>query len=354
MNQNISFTPPHPDPLISVIIPCYNAAVFLPNCMKCLEEQTIGIEHLELIFVDDASSDQGATWDAILAFEAKYPNQVIAIQHEENKGQARARNTGLLYARGVYVGFMDQDDFIEPTFHQTMYEKAAAYDCDVVQCGYIEILSGQIIRTQAPRENFENYEKSIMNGGSTWPTIWGVTVWNKLFRRSLITPNSICFPDGLLCEDYYFIKMLEPYIKRLYSIEDALYHWQVHEASTSFSLSKEHTTDFITIGNALISYYQSLGIFERYYLQTEWQILLFYFHALSSRLINASFDYPLYRLLSDSVQKYFPFFLDHPAFTNPENATAKTLLSILNKHYTEEQFQVLVAELKEILTQMYT
>ncbi|GHU42013.1 hypothetical protein FACS1894111_05240 [Clostridia bacterium] len=121
-------------PLISVILPCYNVAPYLPRCMKSLEEQSIGIENLELIFVDDASTDDGATWNAILDFEAKYPNQVIAIQHEENKKQGGARNTGLRYASAEYVGFVDPDDWIERDMYKALYDKAVEHDCEVVWC----------------------------------------------------------------------------------------------------------------------------------------------------------------------------------------------------------------------------
>ncbi|GHU41206.1 hypothetical protein FACS1894111_03090 [Clostridia bacterium] len=352
MNSNISFTPPHLDPLISVIIPCYNAATFLPNCMKCLEVQTIGIEHLELIFVDDASSDQGATWEMILAFEAKYPNQVIAIQHEENKGQAGARNTGLLYTRGVYVGFMDQDDFIEPTFHQTMYEKATEYDCDMVQCGYVETYPDGRIRTHAPKEVFFNYEKSIMDGGSTWPTIWGVTVWNKLFRRSLMTESAAIFPVGLRLEDYYFNERIRPFISSIYCIEQTLYHWQRISGSISTSTSLNCLADFIIIGEAVIAHYQSLGFFNRCLREIEWDLLQFYAGEISGWFAGSPLNYyHLYCLLSNSVKKHFPDFESNPAFVAlADDSFVKQLIAILNQNYTQEQFQVVATAFRNTIS----
>ncbi|GHU41209.1 hypothetical protein FACS1894111_03100 [Clostridia bacterium] len=355
MNQNISFTPPHLDPLISVIIPCYNAAAFLPNCMKCLEEQTIGIEHLELIFVDDASSDQGATWDAILAFEAKYPNQVVAIQHEENTGAGGARNTGLLYAKGIYVGFMDTDDGIDSSFYQIMYEKAAEYDCDVVECGYVRELPNATNDLHCPKEGFIRYDKSVVDGRPSWHFDIDTPLWNKLYRHALITEHTICFPESLLLEDYFFNKCLNPFIKSIYFIEQALYHWKRHETATSFSDSSktQHLFDFIEIEDALLSHYQSLGLLERFYLQIQGEFLFSYGESMSTLFLLDLLDYPHYLRLSNSVQRYFPDYENHPALAQSENAKEKTLLSILNKNYTKEQFQVLAAELKEILIQMY-
>lgn len=97
-------------PLISIIIPCYNTAQYLDQCFMSLEQQTIGLESLQIILVDDASTDNGITWKYIRAFEKRREEQVIAIHLNENVSQGGARNIGLLYAEADYVGFVDSDD----------------------------------------------------------------------------------------------------------------------------------------------------------------------------------------------------------------------------------------------------
>ena len=64
-------------PLISIIIPCFNTAEYLPQCMASLEKQTIGFEKLQFIFVDDASTDEGKTWRCICEFEQRHPKEVV-------------------------------------------------------------------------------------------------------------------------------------------------------------------------------------------------------------------------------------------------------------------------------------
>lgn len=97
-------------PLISVIIPCYNTAQYLPQCMLSLEMQTLGFENLQCIFVDDASTDNGSTWECIKQFERKHPQEVVAIHLDENLSQGGAKNVGIGYAKADYIGFVDSDD----------------------------------------------------------------------------------------------------------------------------------------------------------------------------------------------------------------------------------------------------
>ena len=104
---------------VSVVIPCYNAAAWLPKCFLSLAEQTMGMEDLELIFVDDASTDNGRTWEMLLLFERAYPDSVIVIRLEENRRQGGARNEALLYASGEYISFVDADDWVLPGLYET-------------------------------------------------------------------------------------------------------------------------------------------------------------------------------------------------------------------------------------------
>ena len=96
---------------ISVIIPCYNAQAYIPRCLHSIFSQTIGMETLEIILVNDASTDH--TLDILLQFENKFPDSVIVVNLEQNIRQGGARNVGLSYASGEYVAFLDADDWWE-------------------------------------------------------------------------------------------------------------------------------------------------------------------------------------------------------------------------------------------------
>ena len=116
---------------ISVIIPCYNAQAYIPRCLHSIFSQTIGMETLEIILVNDASTDH--TLDILLQFENKFPDSVIVVNLEQNIRQGGARNVGLSYASGEYVAFLDADDWIHPDFYSTLYSLALKYDTDIIQ-----------------------------------------------------------------------------------------------------------------------------------------------------------------------------------------------------------------------------
>ena len=80
---------------VSVIIPCFNATKYLPKCFMSLVQQTIGIDQIELIFVDDASTDEDATWNMLQEFERAYPESIKILKLEENMRQGGARNVAL-------------------------------------------------------------------------------------------------------------------------------------------------------------------------------------------------------------------------------------------------------------------
>ena len=97
--------------LVSVVVPCYNAFMYLEKCIEHLLIQTIGLENIEIILVDDASTDGGATLGIIMQYEQKYPENIIAVSLEENVRQGGARNVGVSYANGQYLIFCDADDW---------------------------------------------------------------------------------------------------------------------------------------------------------------------------------------------------------------------------------------------------
>lgn len=108
---------------VSVIIPCFNATKYLPKCFMSLVQQTIGISQIELIFVDDASTDDGSTWNMLQEFERAYPESIMILKLEENMRQGGARNIALQYATGEYIAFVDADDFVADNFLLETYEK---------------------------------------------------------------------------------------------------------------------------------------------------------------------------------------------------------------------------------------
>ena len=118
---------------VSIVVPCYNAVQYLDRCIDSLVNQTIGIENLEIILVDDASTDDGQTWARIVETERRFPDSVLAVSLSENLRQGGARNVGISYAGGEYLMFCDADDWLALEAAECLYQRAKNYDTDVIE-----------------------------------------------------------------------------------------------------------------------------------------------------------------------------------------------------------------------------
>ena len=118
-------------PLVSVIMPAYNAEAFIEEAIDSVLSQSIA--DLELIVIDDCSRDN--TCDVVLDF-AKRDNRVRLIHNERNMGVARTRNRGLEMCRGKYVALLDSDDYWKPMLLERMIARAEETAADIVYCSY--------------------------------------------------------------------------------------------------------------------------------------------------------------------------------------------------------------------------
>ncbi len=115
-------------PAISIIIPVYNAYLYLDQCLQSILEQTF--KQWEAIVINDGSTDDSLS---ILIMYANKDSR-IKIFHQENKGVSAARNKGLLHARGKFITFCDADDYISPVFLEDLYDKMLLPSVDLVIC----------------------------------------------------------------------------------------------------------------------------------------------------------------------------------------------------------------------------
>lgn len=168
--------------LISVIIPVYNAEKYLPTCLESVLNQTYS--DLELILVNDGSKDgSGAVCDA---FAARDPR--VKVIHQKNGGVSAARNSGLEFASGQYVAFIDADDDIKPGYLERLHEKIVGQEADIVCCDYVELLNGQEVHLNLPKvlesrkitDSRELFRDSVGNKEA-----YGTCVWGKLIRMEL-------------------------------------------------------------------------------------------------------------------------------------------------------------------------
>ena len=125
---------------ISIIIPCYNVEKYIDRCIRSLVKQTIGIEQLELICVDDASTD--GTVEKLKRWEKRFPASILLILCEQNGKQGTARNIGFSHANADYIGYVDADDWVEDSMFEKLYDAALENDTDIDN--YVEKIRSQL------------------------------------------------------------------------------------------------------------------------------------------------------------------------------------------------------------------
>ena len=114
-------------PDVSIIVPCYNVAAYVDSCLDSLVRQTL--RNIEIICINDGSTDE--TWIHLLRWKEK--DSRIILLNQRNAGVSAARNAGLDAARGLYVGFADPDDYMDPEMYSRLFSAALEYDADIVE-----------------------------------------------------------------------------------------------------------------------------------------------------------------------------------------------------------------------------
>lgn len=239
---------------VSVIIPCFNATKWLPKCFLSLVQQTIGIENIELIFVDDASTDNGETWNMLQEFECAYPESILILKLEENMRQGGARNIALQYATGEYIAFVDSDDFVTSEFLQVVYKAAHEHNADFVQfeyCYYTENL-GVVSSNRAISPEVINITSSIERKQLLVSEKITYGCWNKLYRRSLIELANVSYAEHTIYEEPLFVYPLLFYAKKIIILDNVLYFYRQNNIGTMrHDMEQENTLKCMQMSNLL-------------------------------------------------------------------------------------------------------
>ncbi|MFJ8077718.1 glycosyltransferase [Streptomyces sp. NPDC096176] len=182
-------------PDISVIIGAYNAMPYLTRTLTSVIGQSLGMERLEVIAVNDGSTD--ATGDELERFAAAHPERFTVIHQENSGGPSAPRNVGIEHARGRFVFFLDADDYLGEEALERMLAAAETNRTDVV-LGRMVGVNGR----GAPASMFvRNQPRTDVFNSRVY---WALNPL-KLFRRDLIERHGLRFPTGFkVCEDQFF------------------------------------------------------------------------------------------------------------------------------------------------------
>lgn len=191
------------NPELSVIIPIYNVAPYIEECVESLLNQTI--QSIEYIFIDDHSDDNSL--ELLNRTIKKFPEreaQIKIIKHDKNKGISFTRQEGVRFAKGKWIIHCDSDDKIKKDAYEKLLKIGDEKKVDIVISSYLDIEKDQIVSKNYQGEGIIS-SKEFLEGisGATNNSLHGA-LWNKLIRRELW--EGIRFPENLsYCEDVYVL-----------------------------------------------------------------------------------------------------------------------------------------------------
>ncbi len=209
---------------VSVIIPCFNVEKYITRCIDSVLEQSIGYRNIQIIAVNDASTD--TTLSLLTDYEKEYEQNIVVINCEESGGPGGARNVAWRYAKGEYIFYIDADDYLEKDAFEMMIKYADMTGCDYVECGYTDFDDNNPVNRSIENEVSQlriltsNARREVLLGAYSRTAPWG-----RLIRRSFIGDHNIFFPEKLFYQDVFFTFLCYMYTSNVVFVKASLYNY---------------------------------------------------------------------------------------------------------------------------------
>lgn len=337
---------------ITIIMPCYNAEHIIDRTIASLEAQTLGMGNMELIFVDDASTD--GTLDKLCVWEKKYPNSVLVVHCDENGRQGRARNIGLAYASGEYIGFMDNDDMVRADMYERMLRRAKQYDADLVIGG-----SDTITLEEFNKIKFQTIEsekvtvfdiQTVENRKSFLHQDYNIAIWNKIYRRDMILNNHLNFLEGMIYDDIYFSGLMKHCPNRVVVMQDKFYYHIITGENASYgNKDKNLVFGYIEAQLELINELKNRGQYEEFANFYRDEFVVSYAAFIHTYCIQFGYiEIPIWNSLRKTIFQLIPDILEN---VNIQNGSTKKsteiILESIRKPVDEKYILKLVSAMME-------
>lgn len=235
--------------LITIVIPVYNLAGYVQNCLNSVLKQTY--ENIEILIIDDGSTDNTP---AICREYAKKDSRIRVICRE-HEGVSAIRNMGCREAKGEYIALIDGDDLLEPTYIEYLYQLLVKYDADISMCNYIPFFEGKKI----PRKEAVNSKDRIkvMTREQAleillYQKYFITTIWAKLFKKELLL--KVEFPYGKLANDMGSIYKLIHYSDKVVYSSKIQYYYLQRAGSIVHALPFQRGKDYIEQSEDMVKF----------------------------------------------------------------------------------------------------
>lgn len=229
--------------MVSVIICAYNGEKYIRQCMDSVVNQTVGLKELEIIVVDDASTD--STVEILKEYESRYPENVCLVVRDVNSRETKEdnRNVALDYASGEYILWLDQDDWYEPNAVEVLTKRMQEHpDLDYIEYGirYTDAEGNMLAKSRGNEGGFDIYEienEEMRNEYARSGILPGATfVWSKIYRKKFLVEKQIYCNDGEQqtgFSDNFFSGLAVMYCRKIGKLDMLLINYRNHIGSWS-------------------------------------------------------------------------------------------------------------------------
>ena len=215
-------------PDVTVIVPAHGAEARLDQCLSSLSAQTLA--DFEVLVIDDGLR-QGAL--EIVAEWAKRDERIRVI-HSSNKGFAPARSCGLMAAKGYWVGFVDDEDWVDAAMFQALAESSARFTSDIAQCEYLRFSDREQVldhEDEVPRLCVAVGPKSGLIADPKDLIASGPSIWRRLYRRDFLQDSGLSFHSDVPRLDDLVFQFMTLALAHRVSVVGAPYYFYRQERS---------------------------------------------------------------------------------------------------------------------------
>ena len=326
---------------ISVIVPCYNSGQWVGRCVGSLLSQTMYREEIEIVLVDDCSTDD--TWERLCELEqAHSEDAIIVIEAGEHVGPGGARNLALSYASAPYVAMVDSDDWVEADSLEKMYDAAVSHECDIVCCNaYRDFGDGRRIPIAYHAES-RLIEISDVQARKDM-LLGGYLKGRMLVRTQYLLENQIFYPAGIVYEDVCWNALNYCYMERIYVIAECLYHYFVNPTSVVMKPEQDYSHDMFTTNYIKWNELTERGFYELMPREIEFDILVSYY-LMILKMYKLRFDtIPAegFREMQEFILNNLSDYRTNPYINTLLSEGQRELLNFIDKPMGERELQLL-------------
>ena len=329
---------------LSVIVPVYNMVADdrLAFCLDSLVNQTLPGEDFEIIAVDDCSTDR--SFDLLREYAGKHPSRFVVRKTPKNLRQGGAKNLGLSLAQGEWIGFVDSDDFVAPSFYEKLLTKAERENADVAGCDLYRTRAHsfeagyEIVHNNKPEQNGRlNMEKrqSLVLDGGFLPA--------KIFRRRILFGErdripeegkhgrADVFPEDMFYEDNVVAPLWMLRATRFSYLPEPLYYYYQTKDSTTHTVTIDRLHERMRAANLMLDRAEREGFFAQFRSEFEYRYThLFYintlFSAMQAKGLKECYDFT--KALARDMIRRFPRFDENPYYVERTPAEEKKLIAM--------------------------